>query len=123
LRELNEVGELLLENLRNVGSNRIRPDRHSHGYGAATERTGCYADVGTATLAVGYLSNIVDGCNRRAQKDFEIESVAILGDAIVHVVDVLNGVSEDGSPFWNVADVREYIIKPSRLYMRYEPRS
>jgi hypothetical protein len=28
-----------------IGFNRIRSDRHSHGYSAATGRTGRYADV------------------------------------------------------------------------------
>lgn len=115
MRELDKVGEFLFEHLRNAGFDRIRPCRHSHGYSATTERTGRYADVGTATVAVRHLSNIIDGPSRWMQGDLEIEDLAIAGDAIVHVVDALNGVGEDGSPLWNVADFREDVVKPARL--------
>jgi hypothetical protein len=115
LSELNEVGEFLFKDFRNVGFSRIRADRHSHGDSAATERTGRYADVSTAPLAVRHFACIVDGNSRRMQRHFEIEDLAILCDAMVHVVDPLNGIGEGRCPLWNVAGLRENVVKLARF--------
>jgi hypothetical protein len=115
LRELNKVGEFLFKDFRNVGFCRIRTDRYSHGDSAATQGTGRYADVSTAPLAVGHFARIVDGNSRRMQRDFEMEDLAILCDAMVHVVDAFNGVSEDRGPLRNVAGLRQNVVKLARF--------
>jgi hypothetical protein len=108
---LNEVGEFLFKDFRNVGFSCIRTNRHSHGDRAATQRTGRYADVSTAPLAVGHCSRIVDGAGRRMQRDFEIEDLTIFCDAMAHMIDSLNGVGEDRGPLWNVSRLRENVVK------------
>lgn len=45
------------------------------------------------------------------QRDFEIEGVAIFGDAVVCVVDSLDGVSEGRCPLGNVAGFCENAVK------------
>ena len=119
LRELDKVREFLFKDLRNIAFTRIRPDRHSHGYSAPTNRTGCYADVSTAAPAIWHFANIVDGTSRRMQGDFKIEILAIPRDTAPFVVDALNGVCEDRGPLWNVADFCENVVKPARLYIRF----
>jgi hypothetical protein len=119
LRELDKVRELLFKYFRNVGFSRIRADRHSHGDGAATQRTGRYTDVSTAPLAVGHFTYIVDGKSRRMQRDFEIKGLTIPCDTMVHVIDALNGVGEDRCPLWNIAGLRENVVKPARFQVRF----
>lgn len=112
---MDEVGELLFEDFGNFGFRRIGREGHCHGYGAAAEGEGSYADVSAAAHAVGHLADVVDGCGRRMQDELDTEGVATLGDAKVRVVDTIDRVRKNGSPFRNVAGVCKNGIDPSRL--------
>ena len=88
--KLDKVEELSLEHVRNVGFIHTRSHRNGHGDNAAPERTRRNANVSAAALPTWHLSNVVHSASRGISENFQVEGLAILRDAVAHLLYVLN---------------------------------
>ena len=111
MRELDECSEFLLENFRDIGFGGARPNRHSHGHCAAVERTGNHTDVCATPLAAGHFSDVVDRPSSLIDRDLDIEYFAVPGDAILLVINLLDGVSENRRPFGDIVSFSKNVEK------------
>ena len=120
LSEVNKACEFLFKHFRNLRFRRIRANRHSHGDRASPQGAGRYTDISTAPLTVGHFAYIVDSNSRWMQQNFDREDLAMLCDAMAHVVDALNGVGEHRGPLGNIAGLRKNVVKLARFQIRFE---